>query len=106
MNTFGSKAIDVMVSYLIQDSKNLDPWIKELAQYRAALCPQCVDAGRCVGGDGKKGCGCNSKKIMTLPNRRDSAGRWGPVVDEQAWGELKKLKNIVFKNGKLISYDN
>lgn len=48
---------------------------KEQVIYRAALCNDCLELGRC------HTCGCSTPGLFYAPKKRDAKGKWGPMLN-------------------------
>jgi hypothetical protein len=69
----------------------LDIHIKEQAMWRAFLCNECLDNGKCLI------CKCSTPAMFYAPGKVDSKGRWGTMVSKEEW-EKFKISNQQYKD--------
>jgi hypothetical protein len=62
----------------------LDEYVLEQAMLRAYLCRDCMENGKCTV------CNCTTPNMFFSPNKTDSKGKWGVMVDKDTWEEHKK----------------
>lgn len=66
----------------------LRPHITEQIMLRYLVCPECVEAGKCID------CGCSLDKFMD-PRAQCSLGKWGAIEkNPDIWKAIKKEYNI------------
>lgn len=68
--------------------KDIEKHIKEQALYRAFLCLECLEKGRCVV------CNCNTPAMFFAPKKVDSKDKWGKMLNSKDWEIFKKENNI------------
>jgi len=67
-------------------------WESEVITYRAKQCPQCVEAGKCIGnGEPDSGCKCPVPSLFLGMEADCDLGNWNAVKDEEDW-ESQKLE--------------
>lgn len=82
----------------------LEDYILEQALLRAYLCRECMENGRCVV------CKCTTPNMFFSPNKTDSKGKWGVMVEKDTWEENKvndeNWKQFVeyIENGNIKEY--
>ena len=83
--------IEGNINYLRQRSTffKLPVHIQEQAVYRAMLCFDCLQLGRC------KSCNCKTPESFYSPDNGDELGKWGPMLGMHDGTKYKQQHNIV-----------
>ena len=76
-----------LLKYRLNDS-SIEKHVKEQALYRAELCKECLEEGKCLG------CNCSTPGLFFAPNKEDHEGRWGKMLSFEKWEEFKKQNDI------------
>lgn len=63
--------------------RKAQPWIEEMVEYRAFLCNDCLNNGRC------QVCRCSTPGMFYAPLKKDSRKRWPTIADSDEWESFK-----------------
>lgn len=72
--------------------KNMPDHQVEQLLVRAILCKDCLESGKCVV------CKCDTPDLFYDPKRKDSKGKWGPMMDKEKWEAWKERQNSIMIN--------
>lgn len=65
---------------------------------RTILCPQCIQAGKCIGdGTSGSGCGCLMPDAAIDKTNFCSEGNWSKQLSAEQWQEYKQDLGLTFK---------
>ena len=57
--------------------------------YRATLCKDCLDAGKC------KICGCKTPALFFAPEFKDESNKWGAFLPQEEWTQFKTTPEYI-----------
>jgi len=64
-------------------AKILPAHYRDQAEWRAYLCKDCLETGKC------KECGCKTPQMFYAPNKKDKLDKWGPMLSKKEWEKMK-----------------
>ena len=82
---------------LVKYSPTVGEHIFEQVYYRMLRCPQCVEAGKCIGTETCEGCNCHILEKMAVPSETCHCKRWGPIMEKEQWEQYKLNNNDLFQ---------
>jgi hypothetical protein len=74
------------------DNESLPKHVREQALYRAMLCSDCLQEGKC------KVCKCATPAMFFAPKKKDSEQKWEEMLEAEEWEEFKQFNNITLLN--------